>query len=70
CGSTFTRHINLKRHLRTHNLVKCKWPGCGKGFARHKDCKRHERLHSNHRRFSCDGCRKPFARADGLNRLC
>ncbi|KAF8256337.1 hypothetical protein EI94DRAFT_1651498, partial [Lactarius quietus] len=43
-----------------------KWPGCGKGFSQHKDCKHHERLHWNHRRFSCDGCRKPFSRAEGL----
>jgi uncharacterized Zn-finger protein len=25
-------------------------------------------LHSNHRPFTCDGCRKPFARLDALNR--
>jgi krueppel-like factor 4 len=71
CGSTFTRHFNLKGHLRSHNDEKpfhCKWPGCGKGFARQHDCKRHEQLHSNHRPFICDGCRKPFARLDALNR--
>jgi len=71
CGSTFTRHFNLKGHLRSHNDEKpfqCKWPGCGKGFARQHDCKRHEQLHSNHRPFTCDGCRKPFARLDALNR--
>jgi hypothetical protein len=90
CGSTFTRHFNLKGmsfanaqellltlrtsgHLRSHNDEKpfhCKWPGCGKGFARQHDCKRHEQLHSNHRPFICDGCRKPFARLDALNRHC
>lgn len=91
CGSTFTRHFNLKGtslpnvpgqpslmpwvtgHLRSHNDEKpfqCKWPGCGKGFARQHDCKRHEQLHSNHRPFTCDGCRKPFARLDALNRHC
>jgi krueppel-like factor 4 len=71
CGSTFTRHFNLKGHLRSHNDEKpfhCKWPGCGKGFARQHDCKRHEQLHSNHRPFICEGCRKPFARLDALNR--
>lgn len=46
----------------------CKWPGCGKGFARQHDCKRHEQLHSNHRPFTCEGCKKPFARLDALNR--
>ncbi|KAI0267821.1 hypothetical protein BC834DRAFT_822165 [Gloeopeniophorella convolvens] len=71
CGSTFTRHFNLKGHLRSHNDEKpfqCKWPGCNKGFARQHDCKRHEQLHSNHRPFTCEGCRKPFARLDALNR--
>lgn len=71
CGSTFTRSFNLKGHLRSHNEEKpfqCKWPGCGKGFARQHDCKRHEQLHSNYRPFVCDGCNKPFARMDALNR--
>ena len=57
--------------MRSHNDEKpftCKWPGCNKGFARQHDCKRHEQLHSNHRPFTCEGCRKPFARLDALNR--
>jgi krueppel-like factor 4 len=91
CGSTFTRHFNLKgmsihlrsgplllilrtlAHLRSHNDEKpflCKWPGCGKGFSRQHDCVRHEQLHSNHRPFICEGCKKPFARLDALNRHC
>ncbi|KAH8979798.1 hypothetical protein EDB92DRAFT_1806196 [Lactarius akahatsu] len=71
CGATFTRHFNLKGHLRSHNDEKpfqCKWPGCGKGFQRQHDCKRHEQLHSYHRPFICEGCMKPFARLDALNR--
>jgi uncharacterized Zn-finger protein len=71
CGSTFTRSFNLKGHLRSHNEEKpflCKWPGCNKGFARQHDCKRHEQLHSNYRPFICEGCTKPFARMDALNR--
>ncbi|KAH8092677.1 hypothetical protein BXZ70DRAFT_898040 [Cristinia sonorae] len=71
CGSTFTRHFNLKGHLRSHAEEKpyqCKWPGCGKGFARQHDCKRHEQLHLNIRPFPCEGCKKPFARMDALNR--
>ncbi|THH17909.1 hypothetical protein EW146_g3007 [Bondarzewia mesenterica] len=71
CGSTFTRHFNLKGHKRSHNDEKpfqCKWPGCGKGFARQHDCKRHEQLHSNNRPFTCEGCKKQFARLDALNR--
>ncbi|KAJ8088477.1 hypothetical protein PM082_022550 [Marasmius tenuissimus] len=71
CGSTFTRSFNLKGHIRSHNEEKpfvCHWPGCGKGFARQHDCKRHEQLHTNYRPFTCEGCQKPFARMDALNR--
>ncbi|KAJ7592855.1 hypothetical protein C8J56DRAFT_822751 [Mycena floridula] len=71
CGSTFTRSFNLKGHIRSHNEEKpftCHWPGCGKGFARQHDCKRHEQLHTNYRPFTCEGCNKPFARMDALNR--
>jgi hypothetical protein len=71
CGSTFTRHFNLKGHLRSHNEerpFKCKWPGCEKGFARQHDCKRHEALHLNIRPYTCEGCGKTFARMDALNR--
>lgn len=34
CGSTFTRHFNLKGHLRSHNderPYKCLYDGCPKG---------------------------------------
>ncbi|KAI0950853.1 hypothetical protein AcW1_008049 [Taiwanofungus camphoratus] len=71
CGSTFTRHFNLKGHLRSHAEEKpfiCKWPGCNKGFARQHDCKRHEQLHLNIRPYPCEGCKKNFARMDALNR--
>ncbi|KLO17086.1 hypothetical protein SCHPADRAFT_821976 [Schizopora paradoxa] len=71
CGSTFTRHFNLKGHLRSHNEerpFKCKWPGCDKGFARQHDCKRHEQLHLNIRPYVCQGCNRTFARMDALNR--
>lgn len=73
CGSTFTRHFNLKGHLRSHaeeRPYQCKWPGCGKGFARQHDCKRHEQLHLNIRPYPCEGCKKNFARMDALNRHC
>ncbi|KAF8258241.1 hypothetical protein EI94DRAFT_1623686 [Lactarius quietus] len=68
CGSMFTCHVSLKGMAFTYSSRQM--PGCGKGFVRQEDCKRHERLHSNHCRLACDGCRRPFARADGLNRLC
>jgi hypothetical protein len=71
CGSTFTRSFNLRGHLRSHNEERpfqCHWPGCGKGFARQHDCKRHEQLHTNYRPYTCEGCSKPFARMDALNR--
>jgi len=71
CGSTFTRHFNLRGHMRSHNEerpFKCKWPGCEKGFARQHDCKRHEALHLNIRPYTCEGCQKTFARMDALNR--
>ncbi|CAE6438122.1 unnamed protein product, partial [Rhizoctonia solani] len=71
CGSTFTRHFNLRGHIRSHNEerpFKCKWPGCDKGFARQHDCKRHEALHLNIRPYTCEGCQKTFARMDALNR--
>ncbi|GJE89938.1 C2H2-type zinc finger protein [Phanerochaete sordida] len=71
CGSTFTRHFNLKGHLRLHGEEKpyqCKWPGCGKNFARQHDCKRHEQLHLNARPYPCDACGKNFARMEALDR--
>ncbi|EIM86426.1 uncharacterized protein STEHIDRAFT_57189, partial [Stereum hirsutum FP-91666 SS1] len=58
-------------HKRSHvdeKPFQCKWPGCGKRFARQHDCKRHQQLHSNHRPVTCEGCKKPFARLDALNR--
>ncbi|ORX36669.1 hypothetical protein BD324DRAFT_459889 [Kockovaella imperatae] len=74
CGSTFTRHFNLKGHLRSHNderPYKCLYDGCPKsvvGFARQHDCKRHMLLHEGLRPFECDGCGKKFARLDALTR--
>lgn len=50
---------------------------CNKAFARLPDLTRHEKLHSGDRKFTCHGtlrdgrdwgCRKKFARADGLAR--
>ncbi|KAL7421562.1 hypothetical protein Q5752_003331 [Cryptotrichosporon argae] len=74
CGSTFTRHFNLKGHLRSHNderPYKCLYDGCPKatiGFARQHDCKRHMLLHEGLRPFECGGCGKKFARLDALTR--
>ncbi|KAJ7633655.1 hypothetical protein DFH06DRAFT_689984 [Mycena polygramma] len=71
CGSTFTRRVNLKGHLRAHNDERpfaCGWDGCHKAFARLHDRKRHEQLHNVYRPFACEGCGKQFARLDALNR--
>ncbi|KAL1405538.1 hypothetical protein Q8F55_009176 [Vanrija albida] len=74
CGSTFTRHFNLKGHMRSHNderPYKCLYDGCAKatvGFARQHDCKRHMLLHEGLRPFECEGCGKKFARLDALTR--
>lgn len=74
CNSTFTRHFNLKGHLRSHNderPYKCEYEGCPKaitGFARQHDCKRHMLLHEGQRPFECEGCGKRFARLDALTR--
>ncbi|ORY34038.1 hypothetical protein BCR39DRAFT_233998 [Naematelia encephala] len=74
CGSTFTRHFNLKGHMRSHNderPYKCLYDGCPKsivGFARQHDCKRHMALHEGLRPFECEGCGKKFARLDALTR--
>lgn len=74
CNSTFTRHFNLKGHLRSHNderPYKCLYDGCPKaivGFARQHDCKRHMLLHEGLRPFECGGCGKTFARLDALTR--
>ncbi|KAF7354264.1 Calcineurin responsive transcriptional factor [Mycena venus] len=71
CGSTFTRRINLKGHIRAHSDERpfvCSWNGCGKAFARLHDQKRHEQLHAIDRPFQCDGCKRKFFRLDVLNR--
>ncbi|KAJ6450565.1 hypothetical protein C8R47DRAFT_1200889 [Mycena vitilis] len=71
CGSTFTRRVNLKGHLRAHNDERpfaCGWDGCDRAFARLHDRKRHEQLHNVYRPFACEGCGKQFARLDALNR--
>ena len=47
CGSTFTRALNLKGHIRSHNDEKpflCGFPGCDRAFARAHDQKRHHKL--------------------------
>ena len=50
CGSTFTRHFNLKGHLRSHNderPYKCPYEGCPKGQCRMR--KRAPLMDSNNR---------------------
>ncbi|KAJ7764252.1 hypothetical protein B0H16DRAFT_1231518, partial [Mycena metata] len=71
CESTFTRRVNLKGHLRSHNNERpfaCTWAGCDKAFARQHDCRRHEQRHAQYREFTCEGCNKQFARMEALSR--
>jgi uncharacterized Zn-finger protein len=45
CGSTFTRHFNLKGHLRSHNderPYKCLFDGCPKCKLQTRCCRKNE----------------------------
>lgn len=49
CGKNFTRKINLKGHVDSHNGNKPhECPQCGRGFARKNDMVRHRKIHSKY----------------------
>lgn len=49
CGKYFTRKINLKGHVDSHNGNKPhECPQCGRGFARKNDMVRHQKTHSKY----------------------
>lgn len=49
CGKNFTRKINLKGHVDSHNGNKPhECPQCGRGFARKNDMVRHQKIHSRY----------------------
>lgn len=49
CGKNFTRNINLKSHIDSHNGIKpFECPECGRAFTRENDVKRHQKIHSKH----------------------
>ncbi|ROV92961.1 hypothetical protein VMCG_09018 [Cytospora schulzeri] len=51
CNKKFTRNINLKGHLDSHNGLKpfaC--PECGRAFTRRNDMVRHQKIHSKSHR--------------------
>lgn len=78
CDKVFPRIALFKSHKLVHSKER-PFPctTCHKTFARQPDLTRHKQLHSGDRKFTCHGslrdgrdwgCKKKFARADGLAR--
>lgn len=69
CEKTFSKHTNLKSHLRIHKSDRnynCE--DCSATFRRSHDLKRHQRsLHSDVKPYACGRCAKRFSRMVRLN---
>ncbi|KAI8824338.1 uncharacterized protein EV422DRAFT_519807 [Fimicolochytrium jonesii] len=69
CERSFSRHYNLKSHLRTHeNHRPFECTVCDLRFTRNHDLNRHMKTHSRERPHVCSGCGRKFARRDALRR--
>jgi len=67
CGTEFTRHKNLKRHILRHNQEKhYECQNCRMRFQRLHDLKRHTTVHDGEKLFVCLRCNRKFSRADAL----
>ncbi|KAF9978410.1 hypothetical protein BGZ73_002589 [Actinomortierella ambigua] len=72
CGRVFEKRCNMLSHHWTHfpsEMPRHPCPTCGKSFTRMHDVQRHiSTVHEGSRNFVCAGCRRAFARRNGLNR--
>ncbi|KAG0234537.1 hypothetical protein BGW42_006422 [Actinomortierella wolfii] len=72
CGRVFEKRCNMLSHHWTHfpaEMPRHPCPTCGKSFTRMHDVQRHiSTVHEGSRNFVCAGCKRAFARRNGLNR--
>ena len=67
CFKTYSKSLDLKRHLFIHQGLKpFKCQFCDKCFNDKSNMKCHERLHTGEKRFQCNLCCKKFIHPRGL----